>query len=101
MSISVVLPAPRCNDGLARVGVEPVGTGKPVDLRPAPQHIVAAIVPGIGYDCFRSWLNAQDTVIANLRQSGNDGTLIDVDALSSSANIARQIRDAVSIEDFR
>lgn len=84
-----------CDDALTRVGVEPAGTGRPVDLQPSRRHLVAALVPGIGYDCFKPWLNTQGTVLANLRQSGYDGTLIDVDALSSSANNARQIRDAI------
>ncbi|MGH8784195.1 MAG: hypothetical protein ACREYA_03760 [Cupriavidus necator] len=84
-----------CDEALTRVGVEPAGTGRPVDLQPSRRHLVAALVPGIGYDCFKPWLNTQGTVLANLRQSGYDGTLIDVDALSSSANNARQIRDAI------
>lgn len=84
-----------CDDALTRVGVEPAGTGKPVDLGPSQRHLVAAVVSGIGFDCFRPWLNTQGTVVANLRQSGYDGTLIDVDALSSSSNNARQIRDAI------
>jgi hypothetical protein len=84
-----------CEDALTRVGTEPAGTGKPVELGQSRRHLIAAVVPGIGYDCFKSWLNPPDTVVTHLRQFGFDGTLIDVDALSSSANNARQIRDEI------
>ncbi len=84
-----------CEDALTRVGSEPAGTGKPVDLGPSRRHLIAAVVPGIGYDCFKPWLSPPDTVVTHLRQTGFDATLIDVDALSSSANNARQIRDAI------
>jgi pimeloyl-ACP methyl ester carboxylesterase len=84
-----------CDDALTRVDTEPPGTGKPVDLKPSRRRLLAALVSGIGYDCFKAWLNPQGTVVAALRESGYDGMLIDVDALSSSANNARQIRDAI------
>jgi pimeloyl-ACP methyl ester carboxylesterase len=84
-----------CEDALTRVGTEPAGTGEPVELGQSRQHLIAAVVPGVGYDCFKPWLNPPDTVVTHLRQSGFDATLLDVDALSSSANNARQIRDAI------
>jgi hypothetical protein len=84
-----------CEDALTRVGTEPPGTGKPVDLGTSQRHLIAVVVPGIGYDCFKPWLNPPDTVVTHLRQFGFDATLLDVDALSSSANNARQIRDAL------
>ncbi|MEX3982099.1 hypothetical protein AB4Y45_24325 [Paraburkholderia sp. EG287A] len=84
-----------CEDALTRVGTEPPGTGRPVDLGPSRRHLIAAVVPGIGYDCFKPWLNPPDTVVMHLRQFGFDATLLDVDALSSSTHNARQIRDAL------
>ncbi|MEM5330422.1 hypothetical protein VSR34_28005 [Paraburkholderia sp. JHI2823] len=84
-----------CEDALTRVGTEPAGTGKPVELGLSRRHLIAAVVPGIGYDCFKPWLNPPNTVVTHLRQFGFDATLLDVDALSSSANNARQIRDAL------
>ncbi len=77
------------------MGAEPAGTGAPVDLGQSARHLIAAVVPGIGYDCFRPWLNPPNTVVRNLRQSGYDGIMLKVDGLSGSANNARQIRDAV------
>ena len=53
------------------------------------------MVPGVGYDCFKPWLNSPGTVVKHLRQFGFDAIMLDVDGLSSSANNARQIRDAL------
>ncbi|WP_246217008.1 hypothetical protein [Paraburkholderia panacisoli] len=84
-----------CESALTRVGTEPAGTGAPVALGQSTRHLMAAVVPGIGYDCFKPWLNAPGTVTKQLRQYGYDGFMLDVDGLSSSAHNARQIRDAV------
>jgi len=84
-----------CDEALTRLGTEPAGTGKPVDLGPSRRHLLAAVVPGIGYDCFRRWLDSPGTVTTHLRQFGFDAMLLDVDALSSSTNNARQVRDAI------
>jgi hypothetical protein len=84
-----------CEDALTRVGTEPAGTGRPVDLGPSKRRLVAALVPGIGYECFAPWLEPPGTVTQHLRQFGYDAVLLKVDALSSSETNARQIRDAV------
>jgi hypothetical protein len=84
-----------CDDALTRVGAELAGTGKPVDLGPSRRRLVAAIVAGVGYECFESWLDPAGTVALHLRKSGYDAMLLPVDALSSSAHNARQIRDEV------
>jgi hypothetical protein len=85
----------RCEDALTRVGVEPAGTGMPVDLGQSRRHLVAVVVPGVGYDCFKPWLNAPGTVTKHLQPFGYDAIMLTVDGLSSSANNARQIRDAI------
>jgi dienelactone hydrolase len=84
-----------CEEALSRVGTEPPGTGKPVDLGPSRRHLIAAVVPGIGYQCFEQWLEAPGTAAAHLRTQGFDQILINVDGLSGTANNARQIRDAL------
>jgi hypothetical protein len=84
-----------CESALTRVGAEPAGAGAPVALGQSARHLVAVVVPGIGYDCFKPWLDAPGTVTTRLRQSGYDGLMLDVDGLSSSTHNARQIRDAV------
>ncbi len=84
-----------CAEALSRVGTEPAGTGKSIDLGPSRRHLIAAVVPGIGYECFEPWLEAPGTVAKHLRTQGFDQVMIKVDALSSTTNNARQIRDAL------
>ena len=84
-----------CDDALTRVGTEPAGTGKRVDLGSSKRRLIGAVVPGIGYECFANWLQPPGTVAKHLQQFGYDMRLLKVDALSSSAYNARQIRDAI------
>jgi hypothetical protein len=85
----------RCEEALTRVGEEPPGTGQPVDLAPSRRRLVAAIVLGLGFDCIEEWLEPTGSVAEHLRRYGYDQVLLKVDALSSTANNARQIRDAI------
>jgi hypothetical protein len=91
-----VLPDSRpCEEALTRVGSEPGGTGKPVDLGQSKRRLIGAMVAGVGYECFEQWLQAPGSVAIHLRQFGYDLVQMKVDALSSSAKNARQIRDAI------
>jgi len=85
----------RCEDALTLVGSEPTGTGRAVNFEPSKQHLTAAVVPGIGFECIEPWLAAAGTVPAHVRKYGYDMVSIKVDPLSSSARNARQIRDAI------
>jgi dienelactone hydrolase len=84
-----------CEAALNRVGNEPASTGQPVDLGPSKRRLIAAEVPGIGYACIEGWLRMPGTVTEHLRRFGYDAVQLKVDALSSSENNARQIRDAI------
>jgi hypothetical protein len=84
-----------CEEALTRVGTEPAATGKPVDLGPSKRRLVAAVVPGVGYECFEPWLDPPGTARRHLRQFGYDMVLLKVDALSSSKNNAHQVRGAI------
>jgi hypothetical protein len=84
-----------CDEALARVGTEPAGSGKPVDLGSSKRRLVAAVVPGIGYECFEQWLQPPGTAAVHVRQYGYDAIALKVDALSGTETNARQIRDAV------
>jgi hypothetical protein len=55
----------------------------------------ALFVPGVGWDCVGEWLGLKGTEAAHVRQFGYDLVALKVDALSSSDNNARQIRDAI------
>jgi hypothetical protein len=84
-----------CDDALVRLGIEPGSTGKRVELGQSKRQLVGVIVPGVGWDCFATWLDPKDTSGKHVRHFGYDLTLLKVDALSSSANNGRQIRDAI------
>jgi hypothetical protein len=89
-----------CDDALTRLGAEPPATGQPVPLGASSRHLVAAVIPGIGWDCIAKWLQPAGTTDAHVRKFGYELRAIQVDALSSSANNARQIRDAVMAMDL-
>src|SRR6478735_598336 len=84
-----------CEDALTRLGAEPAPTGQPVPLGTSSRHLVAGVVPGIGYACFARWLQPQGTVIEHVQKYGYDLSTIAVDALSGTSVNARQIRDWV------
>jgi hypothetical protein len=84
-----------CNEALMRVGTEPAGTGSRVELGQAGRKLVAVIVPGVGWDCIAKWLDLQMTAEQQVHQFGYDVVALKVDAFSSSANNARQIREAI------
>ena len=84
-----------CEEALTRVGSEPGGTGQPVELGQSKRRLIGAVVAGVGYECFEQWLQAPGSVGIHLRQFGYDLVQMKVDALSSSAKNARQIRDAI------
>jgi hypothetical protein len=84
-----------CEDALTRLGTEPQATGAAVELGPSSHQLVAAVVPGIGYDCFVNWLEAPGTAADHVRKYGYDQVWIKVDALSGTTKNARQVRDAV------
>jgi hypothetical protein len=84
-----------CEEALNRIGNEPAPSGKPVDLGSSNRGLIAGVVAGIGYECFENWLQVPGTTIEHVRRFGYDMMLMKVDALSSSANNARQLRDAI------
>lgn len=84
-----------CEQALTRVGNEPAADTVPVSLAPSNRHLIAAIVPGFGYDCFAKFLESPKTVRSNLRASGYDLSMISVEGLSGTGRNAGMIRDAL------
>jgi hypothetical protein len=84
-----------CDEAITVVGPQPAGTGQVVDLGHSDRRLVAAIVQGLGWDCFSGWLGIEDSIGEHLRESGFDWTVIPVESLSSSERNAELIRDAV------
>jgi hypothetical protein len=84
-----------CEDALTRVGDEPPGTGDPAHLGDSRLSLVAAMVPGIGWECFENWLEYQDEFEEHIKMHGFDSYIFSVSGLSGTATNARQIRDAI------
>ncbi|MBL8349663.1 MAG: hypothetical protein JNL87_05070 [Burkholderiaceae bacterium] len=88
-----------CDDALTRLGTEPAGNGRPVPLGASSRRLIAAVVPGIGYDCFAQWLQPAGMAARHVERFGYEMRPVQVDALSGTAKNARQIRDAVMAMD--
>jgi len=84
-----------CDEALTRVGEEPAASGRRVSLSPSPSKLVAAFVPGFGWDCIETWLEAPGTAGRHLRAQGYDFLQLHVEGLSSSTRNAQLIRDAI------
>ena len=87
-----------CEVALTRVGQEPSGAGHPVSLGYSAAHLKALFVPGIGWDCFSEWLEPPGTAVQNIRRFGFNFVAVPVEALSSSAQNAKIIRNTVLAE---
>jgi hypothetical protein len=84
-----------CADALSPVRPAARPTGKPVYLAQSRRHLVAAIVPGIGWSCVAEWLQPPETMAPYLEQSGYDQIRIDVEAFAGVETNAQRIRDAI------
>lgn len=86
-----------CDEALTRVGEEPGATGQPVDLGPSRMNLVAAMVPGIGWECFEKWLAYENEFDEYLETLGFGAHIFSVDGMSGTTTNARMIRDAILV----
>jgi len=84
-----------CEQALTRLGDESGATGEPVDLGQSRKNLAAAFVPGIGWECFESWLEYENEFDQHVEQFGYKSFIFAVDGMSGTSNNARQIRDAI------
>jgi len=84
-----------CEEALTRLAGEAVGAGGEVVLGASSRRLIAAVVPGIGYECFEPWLAAPGAIAEHVRKFGYAQRMVHVDALSGTHRNARQIRDAI------
>lgn len=84
-----------CEQALTRLGDEPDPTGAPVDLGQSRRKLVAALVPGIGWECFESWLRYENEFDDYTEQFGYNTYIFSVDGMSGTTHNARQVRDAI------
>lgn len=84
-----------CDQVLVRVGEEPPGTGAPVNLGNARRKLIAAFVPGVGWECIQNWMKYQNEFEEQINQFDYYSYIFKVDGLSGTDTNARQIRDAI------
>jgi hypothetical protein len=84
-----------CEESLTLVGVEPSPSGNPVHLGPGDSPLTGLMVPGVGWQCVRSWLDYDNSAPAHVERFGYEGQLVEVDGLSSSTHNAGLVRDHV------
>ena len=84
-----------CEEALTRVGEELGATGEPVHLGPSEKNLIAAMVPGIGWECFETWLNYENEFAEHVSDFGYGSHIFSVDGMSGTKTNAKQIRDAV------
>jgi pimeloyl-ACP methyl ester carboxylesterase len=84
-----------CDEVLVKLGQEPPGTGAPVNLGQARRKLVAAFVPGVGWECIENWMNYASEFSDHIGKFAYESRILEVDGLSGTDNNARQIRDAI------
>lgn len=84
-----------CEKALTRVGSEGGASGEAVYFGPSKRDLVAAIAPGIGWECFRHWLDYEDRMGAAVKKSGYRSYIFELEGLSGTATNARLIRDRI------
>jgi hypothetical protein len=84
-----------CTEALVQLGKEPPGTGAPVNLGAAQRRLIAAFVPGVGWECIQNWMNYKNEFAEHIGQFTYESHIFKVDGLSGTDNNARQIRDSI------
>jgi len=84
-----------CDEALVKLSDEPPGHGRQVNLGQSKSGLRIIAIPGIGWSCFKRFLDPKMTSITHIAKFGYDFTLFEVDALSGSRRNARQIRDLI------
>ncbi len=85
-----------CDQALRNTGNEQGATGRPTLLGKNKTEFLVLLVPGLGWECFESWLDITYSSPAHVAGFGYDVRTIPVDGLSSSNHNARLISDYVT-----
>jgi hypothetical protein len=87
-----------CDEALTRLAGEPAPPAVPMGWEPGIPRVRVAVVLGLGWECLQALLEPELLPMKHLRQLGYQVTEIHVDGLSSTAQNARAIRDALLAE---
>ena len=85
-----------CEEALTRVEIEPAGTGAPVNLGPSEAGMVGLMVPGVGWECVKAWLDMDNSAPLHVAGEGFGIELVEVDGLSSSDRNSLQVAEYLS-----
>lgn len=80
-----------CGEALSLVGREAPTSHREVHQGAARTDFLTLMVPGLGFECVRDWLNQDLAILGSLRQKGFDVRIIEVEGLSSSSRNAELI----------
>lgn len=80
-----------CEEALLRVGLEPTARGAAVSLEESELGLAGYLVPGVGWECVKGWLDFDNAGPVHVDDFGFDVRLLEVDGLSSSTLNARQV----------
>ena len=86
----------KCEEAIRATGPEAGATGAEVNLGQSQVRPLALMVPGLGWECFKTFLDLQFSAPVHVARYGYEVRAIPVDGLSSSKHNAEQINDYVS-----
>ncbi len=81
-----------CEEALLRVDLEPPVDRTPVELGASPLGLSGYLVPGVGWECVKGWLDFDNAGPSHVAAFGYDLRLLEVDGLSSSTYNATQVK---------
>lgn len=85
-----------CDEALVRLSDEPPAPGRPVNLGKSRIPIRVVVVPGLGWTCLRNFVNTKVNALTHIAKFGYAASVLEVEALSSSARNADIIRDGIA-----
>ena len=84
-----------CDESLSRLIGEGEPTGRPVNLGASRTSLTTFIVPGVGWNCIKNYIDTQFTAMEHVSQFGYSSEFLEVEALSSTKRNTQIIHDAI------
>lgn len=84
-----------CDETLARIGVEPHPSGRPVSSATSKANYLVLLVPGLAYPCIKAWLDHDFSAPLHVANYGYQVELLEVGGLASSAANAQRIQNFI------
>ncbi len=92
---AATVASPDCAQALVALADELPGPARPVDLAPSRAGLQVLFVMGLASDCARNGDLVADELLPPLAAQGYRGQVLTLSGLSSSADNARRLRDAL------